>query len=271
MDSSTNIWCTNAVCSSGWHHTSSQQTRHHQTPANHQNLTMLHQRGWLHHMTGLGTLAAAQAHGTKAAAIALCQLLDSCTTHPDVNIQYTASNIIMYICSDAFYQSQSKSCSHMGGHFLFSDCITNQTKPPTKQPTPNAAVCTVSCILQNGMSSATENKFASSFYNAPKGVTLCTVLIEMNHPNQQHQSKQTAQQQPKLPMTRSTNTNQRLWAWISTGSKIGYTRTNFVYTSIQMMKIWLIILPTIIWLPITVSRNKSTYMLQNRCKCTKRL
>ena len=90
--------------------------------------------------------------------------------------------MILHIHSDASYQSESKSRSRVGGHFFLSDRLPDPKKPPTKQPTPNGAIHTVSSILKNVMSSATEAEFAGLFHNARDGAALRTALIEMNHP-----------------------------------------------------------------------------------------
>lgn len=132
-------------------------------------------------LSALGTLSVAQVHGIEATAKALCQLLDYCATHPDATIQYTTSNMIIYIHSSASYKSEFKSCSHMGGIFL-SDQITNPTKPPTKQPTQNGAIQTASCILKWPCYQPLKMNFLVCFYNAHKGAALCHVLIKMNYP-----------------------------------------------------------------------------------------
>ena len=57
-------------------------------------------------ITALGSIAAQQSKGTeKTYADTLC-LLDYAATHPNAKIRYTASNIILYIHSDASYISE---------------------------------------------------------------------------------------------------------------------------------------------------------------------
>ena len=130
----------------------------------------------------LGALAAAQSQGTEATAKALAHLLDYAATHPDAVIRYFASGMIMYIHSDASYLSERKARSRVGGHFFLSDKPTDPAKPPPHPIPNNGAIHTVSSILKNIMSSATEAEFAGLYHNARDGAMLRTTLTEMGHP-----------------------------------------------------------------------------------------
>jgi hypothetical protein len=83
--------------------------------------------------------------------------------------------MVLYIHSNASYNSKLKACSRVGGHFYLSDTPVDPSKPPVNQPPHNGAVNTVSSILKNAMSSATEAEFAGLFR------LLCTMLDEMGH------------------------------------------------------------------------------------------
>ena len=133
-------------------------------------------------LPALGTLAAAQSHGTEATAKALTKLLNYCATHRDATIRYHASDMVLWISSDASYLSESKARSRVGGHFFLSALPPDPSKPPTTLAPNNGAIHTVSSILKNVMSSATESEFAGLFHNARDGVTLRTTLEEMGHP-----------------------------------------------------------------------------------------
>jgi hypothetical protein len=130
----------------------------------------------------LGALAAAQSQGTEATAKALAHLLDYAFTHPDAAIWYSASGMVLYIHSDASYLSERKSRSRVGGHFFLSNTPTDPTAPPSNTVPNNGAIHTVSNILKNVMSSATEAEFAGLFHNARDGAMLRTTLVEMGHP-----------------------------------------------------------------------------------------
>ena len=133
-------------------------------------------------LVALGTLAAAQSNGTEKTAQALIRLLNYAATNPDACIRYKASDMVLYIHSDASYLSEAKARSRVGGHFFLSSKPANPSKPPDKLPPNNGAIHTVSSILKNVMSSATEAKFAGLFHNARDGAALRTTLIEMGHP-----------------------------------------------------------------------------------------
>lgn len=132
-------------------------------------------------LVALGTLASSQTNGTEATAQALSHLLNYTTTHPDAVIRHHASDVILYIHSDASYLSEPKAKSHVGGHFFLSSCSDDPTKPPTGQPPSNGAVYTISNIFRNVMSSATEAKFAGLFHNTKYGAMLRTTLAKMGH------------------------------------------------------------------------------------------
>jgi hypothetical protein len=117
-------------------------------------------------IVALGTLTAAQSQGTEATVDALTRLLNYAATHPDAQIRYTASNMTLYVHSNALYLSVTKAQSHVGGHFYLSAKPSDPKKPPPTQLPSNGAVHTVCNILKNVMSSATEAEFAGLFHNA---------------------------------------------------------------------------------------------------------
>jgi len=59
-------------------------------------------------LVALGTLATQQAQGTQATMEALMQLLNYCATHPDNDIHYHTSDIVLWTHSDASYLSAPK-------------------------------------------------------------------------------------------------------------------------------------------------------------------
>jgi hypothetical protein len=63
-----------------------------------------------------GTLATQQAcHPTTASLAALTQLLNYCATHPVATVQYTASDMILHVESNASYFSESCGWSRAAG------------------------------------------------------------------------------------------------------------------------------------------------------------
>jgi hypothetical protein len=146
-------------------------------------------------LVALGTLATAQSNGTEKNDQALICLLNYAATNPGACIRYKASNMVLYIHSNASYLSEAKARSHVGGHFFLSTKSTNPKKTLVRLPPNNGAIHTVISIFRNVMSSATEAKFAGLYQNARDGATLqttrmpvmvprfCqTTLVKMGHP-----------------------------------------------------------------------------------------
>jgi hypothetical protein len=133
-------------------------------------------------LVALGTLGSAQAKGTEATAAATVHLLNYCATNPDACIRYKASDMVLYIHSDASYLSEPKARSRSGGHFFLSDRPTDLSQPPITAPTPNGPLHTSSVILRNVMASAAEAEIGALFVNAQDGTVLRTTLIELGHP-----------------------------------------------------------------------------------------
>jgi hypothetical protein len=133
-------------------------------------------------LVALGTLGSAQAKGTEATAAATVHLLNYCTMNPDACLCYKASDMVLYIHSDASYLSEPKARSRSGRHFFLSDRPADLDQPPIKAPTPNGPLHTSSVILRNVMASAAKAKVGALFVTAQEGTVLRTTLIELDHP-----------------------------------------------------------------------------------------
>jgi hypothetical protein len=84
-------------------------------------------------LVALGTLAAAQTHGTEQTMQALIHLLDYAATHPNAAIRFHKSDMILYVHSDATYLSEAKARSRVGGLFrLGKPHGTNQQSNPQR-------------------------------------------------------------------------------------------------------------------------------------------
>jgi hypothetical protein len=130
----------------------------------------------------LGTLASAQSKGTEQTAKAVTRLLNYAASHNDAAIEYKASDMVLYIHSDASYLSESKARSRVGGHFYLSSKPTDPTRPPNAPVPNNGAVHTTATILKNVMSSVAEAELGGLFLNAKDGTVLATTLKEMGWP-----------------------------------------------------------------------------------------
>jgi hypothetical protein len=68
----------------------------------------------------ISSLASEQAKATEATTNKLTQLLNFCATHTDATIQYTTSDMVLHIHSDASYLSEPNARSRLGGIFFLS-------------------------------------------------------------------------------------------------------------------------------------------------------
>ena len=131
-------------------------------------------------LVALGSLAAAQAHGTAATAEAAVHLLNYAATHPDATVRFYASMMILHIHSDASYLSETGARSRVGGFFFLNG--NDNTDPTSPAPPINGAIHINSNILKNIMSSAAEAETSGLFHNAQDACPICTTLIEMGYP-----------------------------------------------------------------------------------------
>jgi hypothetical protein len=76
----------------------------------------------------LSTLASQLSTATSATIYAVSYLLDYCITNLEPSIRYYASGMQLKIHSDAFYLSEPKATSRIGGYFY----LGNKTEPPNK-------------------------------------------------------------------------------------------------------------------------------------------
>ena len=85
-------------------------------------------------LTALGSIAAQQSKGTDKTYADTLWLINYTATHPNAKIRYTASNMILYIHSDASYLSEPQACSRSVGHYFLGDKCPYMTTPPTNRP-----------------------------------------------------------------------------------------------------------------------------------------
>jgi hypothetical protein len=70
-------------------------------------------------------LASEQWNSTEVTADKVIQLLNYCNTHPETEIRYHASDMILHIHSDAFYLSENEAKRRAGGLFYMGDTTKN--------------------------------------------------------------------------------------------------------------------------------------------------
>ena len=128
-------------------------------------------------LVGLNSIAMQHTSTTDNTLKQTEDLLDYAATHPDANIRYKASEMILQIHTDASYLSEPKAGSRAAGHYLLG------WLPQTNQPIRlNGTIYTLCTILKNIASSVAEAELGALFLNIKEGRVLQLTLAEMGHP-----------------------------------------------------------------------------------------
>jgi hypothetical protein len=98
----------------------------------------------------LNYIATEKTTATEKTQTTTSQLLDYLATHPDATICFYASDMILYIHSDASYLSVSKARSRLGGLFYLGYNSPNEYKL-------NGSILNVSSVIKNVVASAAES------------------------------------------------------------------------------------------------------------------
>ena len=113
--------------------------------------------------TALNDIATSQASPTRKTKDATLMLMDYLHTHPNAKIRYHASDMQLYIDSDAAYLVAPKAKSRIAGYFYLS----NNFNPTTMHPNPklNAPIHIECNLLKHVVSSAAEAEISAIFHN----------------------------------------------------------------------------------------------------------
>jgi hypothetical protein len=130
-------------------------------------------------LIALSTLASAQAQGTASTAYALHQLLDYCATHPDAEVRFHSSDMVLQVSSDVSYLSEPDARSRTGCHFYLGNNDDRQQQI-------NGPILCLSSIIKHVMSCAAEAEVGSIFSNTKEAAPLRFVLEEMGHRQPPH-------------------------------------------------------------------------------------
>jgi hypothetical protein len=133
----------------------------------------------------INVLASEQSKATSDTADKVIKLLNYCNTRQETKIRYHASDMILYIHSDASYLSEREAKSRSGGVFYMGSSADTSNKLT------NGAILIISTVLKHVMSSAVEADIGAVFINAKEGAVLRTTLEELGHPHPPHHWKQT--------------------------------------------------------------------------------
>ena len=125
-------------------------------------------------LTALGSIFFQQSKGTEKTYADTLWQINYATTHPNAKISYTASDMILYIHSDASYLSEPRACSRACGHNFLSDKHPDMTTPPTNRPRLNGPIHSISQILSNVLGSAAEAEIGAAYINGQEAVPIRT-------------------------------------------------------------------------------------------------
>jgi hypothetical protein len=134
-------------------------------------------------LAAIGDISSAMSEGTEAIAQDLMQLLNYAATHPDVTVQFIASNMQLHIHSNASYLSIIKARSRAAGIHYLSYKIPAAAPSPTDTPPPiNGAIHIHCSIMSAVLALATEAETGALFHNGKDAAPIRVTLEELGHP-----------------------------------------------------------------------------------------
>ena len=129
-------------------------------------------------LCALNELSSQQAKPTENTKKAAHRLLDYVATHPNAIIRYHASDMILYIDSDAAYLVMPGAKSRISGYFQ----LGNKNGFTSFPNGVNGAILVECKTLRHVVASAAEAETGGVFHNAQIGVIVRTALTELGHP-----------------------------------------------------------------------------------------
>lgn len=120
----------------------------------------------------INSIVSSQTKGTQETMNAVHHFLNYCATHPDAYICYHASDMILWIHSDASYLTKPNARSRFGGHHYLSD----------SKGRPNGPILALAKIIKHVMSSAAEVELAALFHNAKDAIPSKNTLEALGQP-----------------------------------------------------------------------------------------
>jgi hypothetical protein len=125
----------------------------------------------------LSDIATRQATPTQSTKKQVNKFFDYVWTHPNAQIRYLASNMILNVYSDALYLSAPCAHSHTGGYFFFGSL------PIDGNPIKLSGAIQITCtILKLATAPAAKAELGALFLNAQDAKVLHLTLDELEHP-----------------------------------------------------------------------------------------
>jgi hypothetical protein len=107
--------------------------------------------------------------------------MDYAASNPTSIIRYSASDMVLYIHSNASYLSETKACSRGAGHSFLSSKPNDPTKPPLTMMTLNGPVQTMCKIISVVVGSAAGAKIGAGYINGQDAVPIVNTLRKLGH------------------------------------------------------------------------------------------
>ena len=128
-------------------------------------------------LTALSAIASEQEKPTEKTMQRVKQFLDYMWTHPDAEIEFRASDMILNVHSDASYLSAPKARSRAGGYY-FLGSVPRDNEPIFL----NGGFYILCTILKLVAASAAEAELGALFLNAKQTKIIRITLEELGHP-----------------------------------------------------------------------------------------
>jgi hypothetical protein len=114
-------------------------------------------------LAALGTIASSQAKATQLTKDECSWLMDYAASNPLSIIRYHASDMTLYVNSEASYLSETHARSRGAGHFFLNSRPKDPTAPPEVMPTLNGPVHTMCKIIDVVVGSAAEAEIGAGY------------------------------------------------------------------------------------------------------------
>jgi hypothetical protein len=136
-------------------------------------------------LKAIGTLSTQQSNPTEGTMNGITKLLNYAASNPNAEVRYYASDMVLWIDSDAIYLSETKARSTCAGYHFLSDRPSNPATPPQPhdaEPMHNAPVYVMCNIMKEIVSAASEAELAGLFHNGKEACPIRICLEELGHP-----------------------------------------------------------------------------------------
>jgi hypothetical protein len=130
-------------------------------------------------LAALGSIASSQAKATQLTEDECSWLMNYAASNPLSIIRYCASNMTLYVHSDASYLSETHARSRGAGHFFLSSRPKDPTAPPEVMPTRVHTMCKIIDVV---VGLAAEAKIVAGYLNSQDAVPIITTLTKLGHP-----------------------------------------------------------------------------------------